>query len=151
MKQLIYIFVLLYSINSIGQESSENMKFQIFINTFEKTSNDTIGSSIIEIYSGEKRIETAISDFDGNSILEINSKDIVDNKIILKVYGPKCRIFEEKYLITNNLNIKIHLEYGETEYFHHNQLYKMLKKLDIKLNILEMECGFEQPKLSPKN
>ena len=149
MKHLIYIFVFLFSIDSIGQESSENMKFQIVMNTFEKTSNDTIRSSIIEVYSGEKRIETAISDFDGNSIFQINSKDIVDDKIILKVYGPKCRIFEEKYLITNDLNIKIHLEYGETEYFHHNQLYKMLKKLDIKLNFLEMKCGYEQPKLSP--
>ena len=96
MKHLIYIICILISIQAIGQVSAEKKKFQIDLFTYEKTSNDTIRSSIIEIFSGNKRIETAISDFDGISIFFLKSKDIIDEKIELKVYGPKCEIFENK-------------------------------------------------------
>ncbi len=85
MKHLIYIIIILFSIQTNGQNSSEIKKFRIDLLTVEKTTNDTIISSIIEIYSGGKRIETDISDFDGISIFHINSKDVIDHKIRLKI------------------------------------------------------------------
>jgi hypothetical protein len=117
--------------------------------TVEKTSNDTIISSIIEVYSGEKRIETDISDFDGISIFFIKTKDIINDKIRLKIYSPKCRIFEKEYNLTDNLNAKIDLEYGETEFTHHNQTMEMYKKLNIKPKMFE--CGYEEPTIIIKN
>ena len=131
--------ILLFSIQMNGQNENGKKQFRVDLLTVEKSSKDTIIGSIIEIYSGEKRIETDISDFDGISILVINSKDIVDDKIRLKIYGPKCSIFEKGYHLTNDLNTKINLEYGETEYTHHNQLSEMYKKLNIKPKVFE--CG----------
>ena len=132
MKHLIYIIIIFISIQTNGQNSNEKKKFRIDLLTVEKNSNDTIRGSIIEVYSGEKRIKTDLSDFDGVSRFLINSKDIVDDKIRLKIYGPKCSIFEKDYNLKDDLNTKIKLEYGETEYTHHNQLNRMYKKLNIK-------------------
>jgi hypothetical protein len=144
MKSLIYIIIFLFSIHTNGQNSTEKEQFRIDLLTIEKTTNDTIISSIIEIYSNDKRIETDISDFDGISIFFIKSKDVIDNKIRLKIYGPKCSVFEKEYILTDDLNTKINLEYGETEYTHHNQSREMKKKLKIKDKILD-ECGYIEP------
>jgi hypothetical protein len=149
MKHLIYIFIILFSIQTNGQNSTKKKQFRIDLLTVEKTTNDTIISSIIEIYSGEKRIETDKSDFDGISIFFIKTKDIINDKIRLKIYGLKCSIFEKEYILTDDLNTKINLEYGETEYTHHNQTMEMYKKLNIKLKIFE--CGFEEPTIIIKN
>ncbi|WP_303317328.1 hypothetical protein Q4Q34_01395 [Flavivirga abyssicola] len=149
MKHLIYIIIILFSIQTNGQNSTEKKQFRIDLLTVEKTTNDTIISSIIEIYSGEKRIETSTSDFDGISIFFIKSKDVIDDKIRLKIYGPKCSIFEKEYILTDDLNTKINLEYGETEYTHHNQTMEMYEKLNIKLKMFE--CEVVEPKIIYKN
>nr|WP_295706209.1 hypothetical protein [uncultured Lacinutrix sp.] len=139
MKHLIYIIIVLFSIQTNGQNSTEKKQFRVDLLTVEKTSNDTIISAIIEVYSGKKRIETDISDFDGISIFFINSKDIMDDKIRLKIHGPKCSVYEKQYNLTDDLNTKINLEYGETDYTHHNQTFEMYKKLKIKPKVFE--CG----------
>lgn len=137
MKHLIYIIIILFSIQTNGQNSTEKRKYRIDLLTIEKTSNDTIISSIIETYSGGKRIQAAVSDFDGISIFYIDSENIVDNRIRLKIYGPKCRIFEQEYILEADLNTKISLVYGETEYTHYTQMSKMLDKLKIVFEIGE--------------
>jgi hypothetical protein len=137
MKHLIYIIIFLLSIQTNGQNSTEKRKYRIDLLTVEKTSKDTIISAIIETYSGGKRIQTAVSNFDGISIFYIDSKNVVDNRIRLKIYGPKCRIFEEEYNLKTDLNIKINLDYGETEYTHYTQMSKMLEKLKIVFEIGE--------------
>ncbi len=48
------MFVILFSIQTNGQNSTKKKQFRIDLLTVEKTTNDTIISSIIEIYSGEK-------------------------------------------------------------------------------------------------
>ncbi|ALM20536.1 hypothetical protein AAT17_04435 [Nonlabens sp. MIC269] len=149
MKHLIYIFIILFTIQTSGQDSTEKKQFRVDLLTVEKTTKDTIISSIVEIYSGEKRIKTDISDFDGISIFFIKSKDIVNDKIRLKIYGPKCSIFEKEYTLKDDLNTTINLEYGETEYTHHSQTMEMYKKLNIKPKIFE--CGYEEPTVILKN
>ncbi len=151
MKNLIYIILFVFSVQTNAQKSSEKKKFRIELLTYEKTSNDTISISIIEVYSGGKRIETSISGFDGISIFYINSEEVVDHKINLKIYGPKCSIFEKEYNLTDDLNTKINLEYGDTEYTHHNQRFKMHKKLNIELKYSEVECEYEKPTIIIKN
>lgn len=59
------------------------------------------------------------------------------NRIRLKIYGPKCRIFEQEYILEADLNTKISLVYGETEYTHYTQMSKMLDKLKIVFEIGE--------------
>ena len=137
MKHLIYIIIILFSIQTNGQNSTDKKEFRIDLLTVEKTSKDTIISAIIETYSGGKRIQAAVSDFDGISIFNIDSENIVDNKIRFKIYGPKCRLFEKEYNLTVDLNTQINLEYGETEYTHYTQMSKMLDKLKIVFEIGE--------------
>ena len=145
MKHLIYIIIILFSIQTNGQNSTEKKQFRIDLLTLEKNTKDTLISSIVEVFSGEKRIETSISDFDGISIFFLNSKDIINNKIRLKIHGLKCSVFEKEYELTDDLNTEIHLEYGESEYTNRNQLSEMRKKLDIKLKMFE--CQVIEPEI----
>ena len=149
MKHLIYIIIILFSIQTNGQDSTEKKQFRIDLLTIEKSTKDTLIGSIIEVFSGEKRIETDISDFDGISIFFLKSKDIVNNKVRLKIHGMKCSVFEKEYELTADLNTKIYLEYGESEYTNPNQLSEMYKKLNIKSKMFE--CGFEEPTIIIKN
>lgn len=149
MKHFIYIIIILFSIHTNGQDSIEKKQFRIDLLTIEKNSKDTLIGSIIEVFSGEKRIETDITDFDGISIFFLKSNDIVNNKIYLKIHGLKCSIFEKEYELSNDLNTKVCLEYGESEYTNRNQISEMHKKLDIKLKMLE--CKVEEPTVIIKN
>jgi len=67
MKHLIYIIIVLFSIQTNGQESTEKRQFRVDLLTIEKNTKDTLVGSIIEVFSGEKRIETDMTDFDGIS------------------------------------------------------------------------------------
>ena len=145
MKHLIYIVIILFTIQTNGQNSTEKKQYRIDLLTLEKNTKDTLISSIVEVFSGEKRIETSISDFDGISIFFLKSKDIINNKIRLKIHGLKCSVFEKEYELTDDLNTEIHLEYGETEYTNRNQLSEMRKKLDIKPKIFE--CQVIEPEI----
>ncbi|OEI79888.1 hypothetical protein AST99_11400 [Formosa algae] len=98
MKHLIYIFILLFFIQSNGQNTSETSFLRLDLLILEKTTKDTLVASIVELYSGEQKIETDLSDLVGKSILIVNSKDIIDNKILLKIYGRKCKPFETELI-----------------------------------------------------
>ena len=102
MKHLIYIVIILFSIQTNGQNSTERKQFRVDLLTIEKNTKDTLIGSIIEVFSGEKRIETDISDFDGISIFFLNSKDIINNKVLLKIHGKKCSVFEKEYELTDD-------------------------------------------------
>jgi len=138
MKHLVYIIIILFSIQTNGQNSTEKTQFRVDLLTIEKQTKDTLIRSIVEVFSGEKRIETSISDFDGISIFFLKSKDIINNKIRLKIQGINCSVFEKEYELNNDLNAKIYLEYGASEYTNGNQLTEMYKKLDI--NPITIEC-----------
>lgn len=131
MKHIIYILIFLLTTQTNGQNSIEKKKFKVELLTVEKTSKDTIINTIIETYSGGKRIIAAMSDFDGISVFFIDPKNVIDDKILLKIYGPKCSILEKEYNLTDDINTVINLEYGETEYTDYNQLSRILKKLNI--------------------
>lgn len=131
MKYLIYIAIILFTVQMNGQNTTEKRNYTIKLLTVEKTNNDTIIGAIIEAYTGGKRIQADVSDFFGNTIFILDSKNIVDNKIRLKIYGPRCSIYEKEYYLTENLDTKINLEYGETEYNHISQMGEMLDKLNI--------------------
>ncbi|SHG44354.1 hypothetical protein SAMN05444148_0153 [Winogradskyella jejuensis] len=120
--------------------------------TYEKTTNDTVRFSIIEVFSGSNRIKTSVSDFDGIGVFKIKVKDIFDENIRLKVHGPKCVIFEKKYEIKDDLKIEIPLKYGKTEYVDFTELHIMQSKLNIKpVFSEELECGFEDQPVYRKN
>ena len=122
-----------------GQNSTKKEQFRIDLLILEKNSKDTLIGSIVEVFSGEKRIETSISDFDGISIFFLSSEDIINNKIRFKIHGMKCSLFEKEYELSDDLNAEIYLEYGQSEYTHPNQLSEMYKKLHIKPKVFE--CG----------
>lgn len=149
MKHLIYIIIILFSLQAKAQVSTENKQFKIDVMTLEKRTKDTLFASIIEVFSGEKRIETATTDFDGRSIFFIKSEDIVHNKIRMKIHGMKCTVHEKEYELTADLNTKIYLEYGVSEYTNPNQLSEMNKKLNIKPKMFE--CIFVEPTVIIKN
>lgn len=143
MKNLIYILTLLCSLVISAQNLTSKGRFRIELRTLEKSNNDIISHSIVEVFSINKRIATSISNFDGISILYLNSVDVINDVVRLKVHAPKCKIFEMNYTITNDSKIKIPLEYGKTDYQNHNQTMEMYKKLKISPSYLGDVCGFE--------
>lgn len=133
------IFILFFSFSLYSQNSDSKEDFRIDLFTIEKKTKDTLAGSIIEVYSGKNRIETDITDFDGISIFFLKPQDIINNEIHLKIYGRKCKFFEKKFSLTNDLNINIYLEYGITKYNRPDQISEMYKKLKIKPR--EFLCG----------
>jgi hypothetical protein len=105
------------------------------LKTIIKDSTDVLPFSIIEIFSGDVRIDTGQTDFDGIDIFVISSGSIIDNKILIKIYGIKCEVFENEYMINDNLKLIINLEYRETTYNHLSQMGDMFKKLNIIFNL----------------
>ncbi|MCX2839837.1 hypothetical protein OQ279_17055 [Salinimicrobium sp. MT39] len=139
MKNFSYILFFLLCIQVNGQNPPDRKQFKVDLLTIEKKSKDTLAGSIIEIYSGGKRIETDITDFDGISIFYLNESDIVDKKIRLKIYGLKCKFYESTFSIKEDLKKTIYLQYGQTEYNDPHQIHKMYEKLNIKPK--EFHCG----------
>lgn len=139
-KQLIYTVIIFFSIQTNGQNSTERKRYKVDLLTLEKKTKDTLIGSIIEVFSGEKRIETDITDFDGLSIFHLNSKDIINSKVRLKIHGMKCVQFEKEYKLTDDLNTTILLEYGESEYTKFEQLTEIYKKLNIEPKTFT--CGY---------
>ena len=131
MKQIFYIGLLLicYTIN--GQINNSQKDFILNLKTFKKDSTDTLDASVIEIFSGGLRIDTGQTDFDGVDIFKINSDSVIDNKIRIKIYGINCKTFDSIYEITDNLKLKINLEYGETTYKSRRQMWEIFEKLNI--------------------
>jgi hypothetical protein len=132
MKQIIYILNLIFSVATVGQSIDQKKDFRVHLVTIEKKTKDTLAGSIIEIYSGNKRIKTNSTDFDGVSIFYLNPKDIIDNNIYLIIHGLKCKPYKKKFFIQNDLNTTIYLKYGKTEYNNPKQTDEMFKKFDIK-------------------
>lgn len=122
-----------------GQSNINGKQFIVDLLILEKISKDTLAGSIIEIYSGGVRIKTDLSDFDGISFFYLNTNEIENNKISLKIHGLNCELFEKEYKMTDDLKTEIYLEYGKTEYTNRNQMSEMFKKLNIKPEFFE--CG----------
>ena len=138
MKQIIYIGLLLICFSAKGQINDDQKEFILNLKTIKKDSTDTLAFSIIEIFSGGLRIDTGQTDFDGVDIFIINSNSVIDNKIRIKIYGIKCEIFEKVYMINDNLDLTINLDYGETKYIHPKQMMEMFNKLNIVIELEEI-------------
>ena len=139
MKNLNYILLFLLCIQVNGQNLPDRKQLRVDLLTIEKNIKDTLAGSVIEIYSGGKRIETDITDFDGISIFYLNVADIADKEIRLKIYGLRCKLYESTLTINEDLKKTIYLQYGETDYTSPHQLSEMYKKLDIQPK--EFHCG----------
>jgi len=141
MKKIIYILPLLFSLSIIGQTENSKKKFRIELLTIEKKTKDTLIGSFTEIYSGHKRIKAkCCTDFDGIDIFYIDTKDIVDNSIYMKIYGRKCKPYKKKFSIKDDLKTTVYLKYGKTEYNTKIKDFEMMfKKLNIETD--SFNCG----------
>lgn len=110
----------------------KDIKIELF--TSVDKSKNIVAGAIVEVFSGKERIETSVSDFDGISIFHLTPKVIIDNKIILKIYRPKCEIFTKEYIIFSNTKLNIDLLYGVTKYQSHKDFDFMLNELNIRFN-----------------
>ncbi|WP_131701509.1 hypothetical protein [Flavobacterium sp. ABG] len=140
-KKIIYSFLFLFSLSLIGQNNDSKKDYRIEIMTIEKKTKDTIIGSFFEIYSGNKRIKAeCCTNFDGIDIFTLNPKDIVKNRIDIKVYGLKCKPYKKKFSIKDDLKTTIYLKYGKTDYNNPKEDFdRMYKKLKIQPE--PIECG----------
>jgi hypothetical protein len=96
----------------------------------EEKTKDSLPLSIVEIYSGGKRIDAGMSDYQGICFLVLEKEDVVNGKINLKVYGLKCKPHKQKMSLYEGLNTTIKLKYGKTEYNSRDDQLYMMKKLN---------------------
>ena len=97
MKTILSLLILIIAINAVGQniDSKSDIKFQYL--AVEKNTKDTLIGAFTEVFSGNKRIlAKCCTDFDGLERFTLNVNDIVDNKIVMKIYGMKCKPFKKK-------------------------------------------------------
>lgn len=116
MKTIIILlsFLFLSNVNSQVLEH-ENRIININFTTVVKNSDDVIPLTITEIMSGTERIGVVSGDYDGISSWNVCSRKLIDNKVILRVFGINCKLFEKEYEVKNDLNLNIELEYGESK------------------------------------
>lgn len=131
MKSIISVLILFLFLSGNAQGTINQKDIRIDLFTTEKKSKNIVIGAIVEVLSGNKRIETSFSDFDGICIFYLNPSKIIKNKIVLKIYGPKCRTFKKEFLISSDSKIKIDLSYGKTKYQSYKDLDMMLSKLNI--------------------
>jgi len=116
MNKIIVVLILLCSISLNAQSSIKDEKtIDITFKTIEKYTKDEIIYSSSEILSNGKIIGAVRSDLDGFTWFSIDQKEIIDNKITLKIVAIKCKPFEKEYVIDRDTHLIIDLEYGETE------------------------------------
>ena len=141
MKTIISLLILIITVNAVGQniDSKKDIVFRYL--AVEKNTKDTLIGAFTEVFSGKKRIKAkCCTDFDGVEILSLNANDIVNNKIVMKIYGMKCKPFKKKFLVKQDVNTTIYLKYGKTDYNKITDYDWMSKKLNIEYEIVK--CGF---------
>ena len=109
------LILLLTSSNVLSQTNAGEM-INIKFKTIEKNSKNIISGTATEVWSGNYRIGFINGDFDGISQLDICSKQIVNKKVVLKIYGMKCEYFEKEYLVNGHLDFIVDLKYGKTKF-----------------------------------
>ena len=137
MKTILSLLILIITINAVGQNigSKNDIKFQYL--AVEKNTKDTLIGAFTEVFSGNKRIlAKCCTDFDGLERFTLNANDIVDNKIIMKIYGMKCKPFKKKFILNGDVKTVIYLKYGKTDYNKITDDDWMRKKLNIKYEIV---------------
>jgi hypothetical protein len=112
---------------------------RIEFQTTEKNSNDILIGSITEVRSGGKIIGIVNGDYDGNSVINVCSRKIIDGIITLNVFGLKCLPYKNDYEIKNDSKLKIYLEYGETKYQTLDDKKIVLAQLNIPICDIELD------------
>jgi hypothetical protein len=130
MKHIIYILFLIIGISTYGQNTSFEEKYKVEFKFVQKETKELLPGSIIEIFSGNERIDVGISDFSGNQYFYLKKSEIKQDKIVIKVYGIKCKTLKQKLILKNNMKKTIFLKYGETEYVNHRDIGEFIKKLN---------------------
>ena len=139
MKHLTFLLLLLISCHAAGQDMPKKEQYLLKVWTLEKQTQDTLRTSILEVFSGERRIATGMTSFAGEAGLSIPVKDIVDDRIRIKVHGLKCRVLEKTFAISSDMTVRLYPEYGETDYTHPNQ--SLAKKRKLKIKLIVHECN----------
>ncbi|TXD53889.1 MULTISPECIES: hypothetical protein [unclassified Polaribacter] len=130
MKYLIPILFLIFGISTFGQNSKVENKYKVAFEFIEKETKVVLPGSIIEIFSGTKRIDVGVSDFSGTQFFYLKQNEITNDKIVIKVFGVKCEPHEQTLILKNNLTKTMYLKYGETDYVNHRDVGEFIKKLN---------------------
>ena len=130
----------MFSISTYGQNTILKNKYKVEFKFIEKDTKELLPSSIIEIFSGKKRIAVGISDYAGTQYFYLEPNDIKNDKITLSVYGLKCKPYEHTLIINKNFKSTIFLEHGKTYFNDRKDLPKFIKKLNFP-KPETFECG----------
>jgi hypothetical protein len=138
MKTILSLLILIITVNAVGQNIDSKKYIDFRYLAVEKNTKDTLIGAFTEIFSGNKRIlAKCCTDFNGVEILSLNQNDIVDNKIVMKIYGMKCKPIKKKFIVNGDVNTTIYLKYGKTDYNKITDDEWMRKKLNIKYEIVK--------------
>jgi hypothetical protein len=138
MKTILSLLIIIITVNAVGQniDSKKDIVFRYL--AVEINTKDTLIGAFTEVFSGNKRIlAKCCTDFNGVEILSLNQNDIVDNKIVMKVYGMKCKPIKKKFIVNGDVNTTIYLKYGKTDYNKKTDYDWMRKKLNIEYEIVK--------------
>jgi hypothetical protein len=138
MKTILSLLILIITVNAVGQtiDSKKDIHFRYL--AVEKNTKDTLIGAITEVFSGNKRIlAKCCTDFDGLESFTLNVNDIVDNKIVMKIYGMKCKPFKKRFIVNGDVKTTIYLKYGKTDYNKVTDEDWMRKKLNIEYEIVK--------------
>lgn len=131
MNRLVFFLILLAGTFTQGQNLTFEKDYILLELMFiEQKSQDSLPGSIVEIFSGEKRINVGMSDYQGICVLSLKKEDIVNDNIHLNVYGIKCKPHKQMMSLNEGVNSTIILEYGKTEYNSRDDQLMMMRKLD---------------------
>lgn len=130
MRRILYLLCMLLGTSAFAQTAKFERKLEFVFTILQKETKTLMPGSIVEVFSGDKRIDVGISDYSGRQFAYLNPKDIIDNKILIKVYGIKCKPHEQTMIVKQDLAKTIYLSYGNTEYTKASDIGKLMKKFN---------------------
>ncbi|MFC5048412.1 hypothetical protein ACFSTE_13740 [Aquimarina hainanensis] len=126
---LTYLSALLLFLNSNAQTiSNESKMLHTIFKVIDAHAHIEAPLTIIEISSGNKRINRVQTDFDGLSPWDICSKELIDHKFKIKVFGMNYKPFEKGYSIKNDTILTIKLYPSEVKFKNKREWETFIRK-----------------------
>lgn len=99
------------------------------LNLIEKTTGNPIQYSLIEIYTGNKKLTIQRPTIDGELQWKVCTKKLANNTITLKIYAANCNTTEHTITLTEDQQYNIVLPKGKAPFGNNQELNNYIRTI----------------------
>lgn len=125
MRSILFLMLCFIVFKTSAQEQSKMLEAEITVK--HKDSLYVLPLTVLEVFSGNKRIAVLACDFDGKANFAICSKELTNNLITIKSYGKDVKTEKFDYEFKVNLDLTLLLELGFGAFKNRNEQWHFLQ------------------------